>query len=73
MSGSSGIVTSGYRYSLWNVAPINFISVSVCVSVCLSGFFSLYLGYYGLDFDQLGENVGTEVQWIVLKFENSVA
>ena len=59
MSGASGIVTSGYRHSLWTVAPTNFISVSVCVSVCLYGFFSLYFGYYGLDFDQLGENVGT--------------
>ena len=25
---------------------------SVCLSVCLSRFYGLYLGYYGLDFDQ---------------------
>ena len=48
MSGSSGIVISGYRHSLWTVATINFI----CVCVCLSRFYGLYLGYYGSDFDQ---------------------
>ena len=32
--------------------PTNFICVCVCLSVCLSHFYSLNLAYYGLDFDQ---------------------
>ena len=52
---------SSFIVTVWEtVAPPNFIClcvclcvcVCICVSVCLSRFYGLYLGYYGLDFDQ---------------------
>ena len=39
--------------TVWlTVAPPNFIYLSVCLCVCLSRYYGLYLRYYGLDFDQ---------------------
>ena len=41
-----------FCHSLWTVAPTNFISLCVCLYVCLSRFYGLYFMYYRLDFDQ---------------------
>ena len=70
-------VTQLYRHSLWTVAFTNFICVCVCVcvcvclSVCLSRFYGLYLAIMGRILIKLGENVGTLVQLIVLKFHKN--
>ena len=54
------------------MAPPNFISLSVCVSVCPA--FTAYISVtIGAILIKLGGNVGTLVRLIVLKFEHSAA
>ena len=50
--GMSVIVTVSGLWLLLNLFVCVCLSVCVCVSVCLSRFHSLYLAYYGLDFNQ---------------------
>ena len=60
-----------YRHSLWTVAHTNFICVSVCVSACVfvCPAFTAYISLtMGRTLIKIGENVGTFVQLIVLKF-----
>ena len=60
-----------HRHSLWTVASTNFICVSLCVSVCLSSFMAYILLTMGQILIKLGENVGTLVQLVVLKFHKN--
>ena len=66
-----------YRHSLVDCGSYQlYLSVSVCVCVCLSvcpaftAYISVAMGWILI---KLGENVGTLVQLIVVKFENSAA
>ena len=58
------------------MAPPNFICLSVCLSVCVSvcpaftAYISVTMGWILI---KLGENFGTLVQLIMLKFEYSAA
>ena len=47
-------------------------ALSVCVSVC-PAFMAYIFVTVGRILIKLGENVGTQVRWIVLKFKNSAA
>ena len=51
LSAAYQVNLSSQSGRLW-LLPTLSVSLCVCVSVCLSRFYGLYLGYYGLDFDQ---------------------